>query len=120
MRRMSEAFIEKFEHERAHLHVSTIVVAELEYGVANSAQKVSNARRLEQFLSQVSIVNWDHACARAYAQVRLTLKAQPISAEDTMIAACAVAYNATMVTHNVREFSRVPGLLVEDWITQYG
>jgi tRNA(fMet)-specific endonuclease VapC len=120
MRRMSDSLVAKFERETHQLHVSTVVVAELEYGVTNSTNKSANALKLEQFLSQIKIASWDHACARSYADVRFALKSQPISTEDTMIAACALAHQSMIVTNNVREFSRVPGLRVENWLAQYG
>ncbi len=119
MRRMSDPLIAKFERESHNLYVSAVVVAELEYGVVNSMKKSSNALKLEQFLSGIRILDWDHASARAFANIRFALKTQPISTEDMMIAASALAHQSTIVTNNVREFSRVPELRVENWLDQY-
>jgi tRNA(fMet)-specific endonuclease VapC len=116
MRQMSAALVEKFEQESHRLHVSTVVIAELEFGVINSKHQAANALRLEQLVAQLRVVDWNHACARAYAHVRHATRAQPISSEDTMIAACAIAHDATLVTNNLREFLRVPELRVENWI----
>jgi tRNA(fMet)-specific endonuclease VapC len=96
------------------MHVSAVVVAELEYGVVNSSRQIENAARLEKFLDKVNVVDWDRVSARVYAQLRFALKAQPISTEDMMIAACAVAHNATLVTNTTREFARVPSLRLEN------
>ncbi len=116
---MSDPLIAKFEREAHQLYVSTVVVAELEYGVVNSMKKSANTLKLEQFLARIRIVDWDHSSARAFANIRLALKTQPISTEDMMIAASALAHQSIIVTNNVREFSRVPGLCVENWLDQY-
>ena len=100
------------------MYVSTVVVAELEYGVVNSLRKTENAARLAKFLEKVNVVDWDHSSARAFAQIRLALRAQPISTEDMMIAACAVAHNAALIINNTREFARVPNLRLENWATE--
>jgi tRNA(fMet)-specific endonuclease VapC len=118
MRGEPAPLVRRFLAWSSEIHVSAIVVAELEYGVVNSTRHVENAARLAKFLDKVNVVDWDHASARAYAQIRFALKAQPISTEDMMIAACAIAHNATLITNNLREFARVPNLRLENWAAE--
>ncbi len=65
----------------------------------------------------MTIIPFDEQDAIAYGQIRTYLEAQglPIGALDTLIAAQAIQYNLVLVTNNIREFARVPGLVVEDW-----
>jgi tRNA(fMet)-specific endonuclease VapC len=118
MRGEPAALVRRFLAWSSEIHVSAVVVAELEYGVVNSSRHIENAARLAKFLDKVNVVDWDHASARAYAQIRFALKAQPISTEDMMIAACAIAHSATLITNNLREFARVPNLRLENWAAE--
>ncbi len=117
MRGAPAAVVARFLAWPSEMYVSAIVVAELEFGVMNSARQTENAARLEKFLDKVNVVDWDRASARAFANIRFALKAQPISTEDMMIAACAIAHNAPLITNNTREFARVPNLRLENWAT---
>ncbi len=110
--------VRRFLQSSDEMYVSAIVVAELEYGVVNSARQSENAARLEKFLEKVNVIDWDRASARAYARLGFALKMQPISTEDLMIAACAIAHSATLVTNNTREFARVPNLRLENWAAE--
>jgi tRNA(fMet)-specific endonuclease VapC len=118
MRGEPAPLVRRFLAWSGEMHVSAVVVAELEYGVVNSSRQTENAARLEKFLDKVNVVDWDRASARVYAQLRFALKAQPISTEDLMIAACAVAHNATLITNNTREFARLPNLRLENWAAE--
>jgi tRNA(fMet)-specific endonuclease VapC len=94
-----------------------IVVAELRYGAAKSINPTRAIAVQDQFLRLVASVPFDRPAAEAYGTIRATLDRQgtPIGANDLLIAATALAGGMILVTHNVREFSRVPGLLIEDW-----
>ena len=97
--------------------IPRIVEAELLTG-AEKSQNPSKMRLLtERFLQPFPKLSFDSNCARCYAQVRSTLEkaGKKIGPNDLIIAATAKANNATVVTRNVREFIRVPGLQVEDW-----
>lgn len=98
--------------------ISTITVAELQYGVAKSAAKEKNALALETFLLPLEIVPFDRDSALAYGKIRAGLERQgtPIGSMDMLIAAQAIAQGFTLVTHNLKEFNRVPGLTCESWI----
>jgi tRNA(fMet)-specific endonuclease VapC len=97
--------------------ISAITVAELQYGVQRSTKQPQNQQALDQFLLPLTILPFDDGTALQYGRIRAYLEAQglPIGALDTLIAAQAVQHNLTLVTNNIREFSRVPGLAVEDW-----
>lgn len=108
--RMQAAFI------REELRLSVIVLAEREFGVikgGNPAQR-RKLQSLEQLLTVESFTRED---ARQYATLRhqLESRGQGIGPFDTLIAAQALRLGATIVTRNIREFGRVPDLLVENW-----
>jgi len=98
--------------------ISTITLAELEYGVARSAQPEKNREALEGFISALDVTPFDRAATEAYGRIRASLekKGRPIGAMDLLIAAHALSLGARLVTNNEREFKRVPGLKVENWI----
>jgi tRNA(fMet)-specific endonuclease VapC len=100
----------------AQICTSTIVLAELQYGAENSQRIASNLMEIETFVARLSgVLAFDAAAAADYGRIRAALKKTPIGPLDTLIAAHALSCNLIVVTSNVREFSRVPGLAVEDW-----
>jgi tRNA(fMet)-specific endonuclease VapC len=97
--------------------VSTIVLFELQVGIAKSNSPAKRIQQVQQLLNQVNLVTFDSDAALAAATIRAHLEQQgtPIGPMDVLIAGTAVALQTTLVTHNVKEFSRVPGLLTVDW-----
>ena len=97
--------------------ISSITYAELRFGVENSARVEENLDRLERFLLPLEIVPFDAEAGRHYGRIRSELKRLgcPIGSNDLLIAAHALALDTTLVTNNVREFSRIAGLRVEQW-----
>ena len=108
-----EAFL---RHEGAGLGISAVTAAELFYGVARSASQ-RNLRALRQFLAPLEVAPFDATAAEVFGSLRAWLASQgtPIGPCDTQIAAHAMALGITLVSNNTREFSRVPGLRVENW-----
>lgn len=102
----------------AGLAVSTITLAELWYGAARSQRPERSRADQDSALAPFRVLDFDTAAANRYAHARAHLATigQPIGDRDMMIAAIALAQGATVVTSNVSEFSRVPGLTVEDWM----
>ena len=100
------------------LRLSAIVLGELEFGAEKSAYGERNRARLAALTQRLPLVGIDQEAIRHYAKARALLERQgtPIGANDTWIAAQALAINAVLVTDNGREFSRVPGLTVENWL----
>lgn len=100
------------------MRLSAIVLGELEFGAQKSIHSERNRARLAALAQRLPLVGVDYATTRHYGQVRALLERQgtPIGANDTWIAAQALAIEATLVTDNEREFSRVPGLVLENWL----
>ncbi len=98
--------------------ISSIVAFELWYGVFKSSRPVENTRRYEAFCAgPINIIPFEITDARLAGELRAILEAagRPIGAYDLLIAGQAIRHNMTLVTANVSEFSRVKGLLWEDW-----
>ena len=97
--------------------ISTIVLFELQVGIAKSTSPAKRTQQLQQFLSRVNLVPFDRDSAVAAATIRVQLEQQgtPIGAMDVLIAGTAASLQATLVTHNVKEFARVSGLALADW-----
>jgi len=97
--------------------VSSITVAELQYGVQKSTYPARNQQALTQFLLPLVIVGFDEQAAVAFGKIRAALEAEgaPIGPLDTLIAAHAKSLDVVLVSNNVREFSRVPDLRLENW-----
>ena len=98
--------------------VSSITMAELEFGVCNSSRPDQNRLALMTFLARIAIVPFGVEAAREYGAIRvdLTRKGTLIGANDLLIAAHAKSMGLTLVTNNTREFDRVEGLRVENWV----
>lgn len=103
----------------AELGVPAIVEYELRYGLQRLPGDAAAPRlaALVQLLRPMQLLPFDSECAVHAARIRAELEAAgtPIGPHDTLIAATALRHQATLVTRNVREFSRVPGLLWLDW-----
>jgi len=104
-------------HAAGTLAVSSITVAELEFGVQKSQYPSQNQQALEQFLLPLMILDFDHEAARTYGKLRAWIepRGKTIGALDMLIAAQALSKRLPLATNNVREFSRVPGLKVISW-----
>jgi tRNA(fMet)-specific endonuclease VapC len=100
---------------------SIIVAAELRYGCAKSGAKSGSSRLLEaveELLGEINILPFDVPADAEYGGIRAELEAagKPIGSNDLLIAAHAYATGATIVTANAREFNRIRGLKVENWL----
>jgi tRNA(fMet)-specific endonuclease VapC len=98
--------------------LSSISLAELEYGTAKSSRPEQSRQSLAEFLVPLDVAAFDADAAAIYGTLRSELERRgtPIGPLDTLIAAHALALGATLVTSNSREFRRVPDLSVEDWL----
>ena len=116
-RRPMQVFERFREHRIGEIGVSSITVAELAFGVAKSGSG-RNRAALEKFLAPLEIAPFDGQAVWHYGDLRYRLEAQgePIGAMDTLIAAHALAMGAALVTNNQREFQRVSGLVLDNWI----
>ena len=100
-----------------HIVVCSVVKAELFYGAMRSNNPQRTLANQQKFLNSFVSLPFDDQAAVIYGRIRAHLATQgmPIGANDLQIAAISLAHNLTLVTHNQREFSRVPGLHLEDW-----
>lgn len=109
---------EKFkEFQLGQLGISSITASELAFGVEKSGSE-RNKQALNKFLAPLEILPYDEQAIWHYAELRhqLQSKGKVIDSLDMLIAAHALALNAILVTNNVKEFKRVKGLIVENWV----
>jgi len=103
--------------QRSHIAVSAVTKAELFYGAMRSNNPTQTLRQQQEFLSLFASLPFEDQAGLIHGRIRAQLEGQgtPIGPYDSQIAAIALAYDLTLVTHNTREFSRVEGLKLEDW-----
>jgi tRNA(fMet)-specific endonuclease VapC len=103
----------------SQIRLCSVVKAELLFGAEKSSKRELAQQKLLLFFSRFKSIPFDDRAAHTYGIIRVALEkeGQPIGPNDMLIAAIALANGLTVVTHNTTEFSRVSGLLVEDWET---
>ena len=114
------AVLARFQQYRlGDIGLCSVVAAELAFGVAKSGS-LRNRQALEIFLAPLSILPFDDAALWTYGDLRTDLERRgtPIGALDTMIAAHALSQHAMLVTNNTREFAKVPGLQLDNWVAE--
>ena len=118
MKEKPEAVLRRFQQElNAGLCISSITLAELEYGMKHSSNPIKNEQALLRFLVPLSILPFGTTAAFEYGDIRDYLQKQgtPIGPLDMLIAAHARSERMILVTNNIREFERVPNLELENW-----
>jgi tRNA(fMet)-specific endonuclease VapC len=105
------------QHNPADIALCSVVKAELLSGARRSQRVEANLQLLKAFFAPLQSLPFDDDCAEHYGKIHADLLTQgkPIGPNDALIAAVARAHNATLITHNIGEFSRVVGLQIEDW-----
>lgn len=122
MREQPEAVLRRLANAVEQQHrivVSAITYAEMRFGAIGKKASPKHNLLVDEFVKRLdAILPWDTNAVDATATVKLQLaeNGTPIGANDTAIAGHAIAENCTLVTNNVREFSRVSGLRYEDWV----
>lgn len=114
-----EAVLARFRaFQVGDIGISTITLAELQYGAMKSARPKQNRESLKQFVAPLDVASFDNAASEAYGDIRVALEksGRPIGAMDLLIAAHALSLDARLATNNEREFKRVRGLRAENWI----
>ncbi|MBE6094990.1 MAG: type II toxin-antitoxin system VapC family toxin [Schwartzia succinivorans] len=103
--------------EQEKILVSSVTVGELEFGAAKSRWRERTRQVFQAFLANFNIIPFDETDAIHFGRLRAALSGSgtPIGAYDVMIGAQGVARKLIVVTHNTKEFCRIPGLTVEDW-----
>lgn len=119
MNRKPPEVIQRFRSfSLGQIGISSVTVAELQYGVSKSRQSEKNQRHLNTFLAPFRILDFDEEAATVYGKIRSQLEQQgkTIGPLDMMIAAHALSLNTILVTNNEKEFKRVNNLQVENWV----
>ena len=107
-----------FNQYADQLCISSITYAELMHGVEKSAYPEKNARKVEDFTSRLETLDYGVKAAAHYGDIRSTLeqKGTPIGVNDLHIAGHARSESLVLVTNNLKEFERVDGLRIENWV----
>lgn len=107
-----------FNQHADALAISSITLAELHFGVEHSERVADNRRRVDDFVSRLSVLDYGAKAAAHYGHIRhaLSHKGRLIGDNDLHIAAHARSDGLVLVTNNLREFERVEGLLLENWV----
>ncbi len=105
------------QYSPAELYLCSVVKGELLSGARRSKNVEANLQLLQRFFEPLSSLPFDDACAAEYGLIRADLTSQGniIGPNDLLIAAIAKAHDAVLVSNNTGEFSRIPGLRLEDW-----
>lgn len=111
--------LEIFNRHHGRMAISSISLAELAHGAEKSSDISRNTAVVEDFVSRLAVLPYDDKAAWQYGNIRAALEkqGQPIGINDLHIAAHARSNGLTLITNNMREFERVPGLLLENWVT---
>ena len=119
IRRKPPQVLKRFNtYKIGEIGISWVTLAELEFGVAKSQYVEKNQAALDEFILPLEIADFDRDIARVYGRVRAMLeqKGTPIGSLDTVIGAHALALGATLATNSSKEFSRIKGLTIVDWL----
>ncbi|EEC0159895.1 PIN domain-containing protein [Salmonella enterica] len=122
MREQPDAVLKRLENAVLRNHrivVSAITYAEMRFGAVGRKASPRHAQLVDAFCARLdAVLAWDRTAVDATTDTRATLAAAgtPIGLNDTAIAGQAIAAGAVLVTSNTREFERVPGLVLEDWV----
>lgn len=118
IKRRPLAALEIFNREQGRMAVSAITVAELVHGAEKSQFPARNLAVIEDFFSRLAILPYTPEAAWHYGSIRAALEreGQTIGVNDLHIAGHARSLGLTLVSNNLREFERVPGLLLENWV----
>lgn len=110
--------LDLFNLHAGQMSISSITLAELLHGAEKSAKPEHNMRQVEDFISRLEVLEYGIKAAAHYGSIRANLERQgtPIGVNDLHIAGHARSEGLVLVTNNMREFERVDGLCVENWV----
>lgn len=118
MKTYPPAVLEKFNALADQLCISSITLGELHYGAEKSAHRARNLTAIEHFVARLDVLPFADKAAAHYGQVRAELEraGTPCGSHDMQIGAHARSDGLIVVTNNMREFARMPGVRVENWL----
>jgi tRNA(fMet)-specific endonuclease VapC len=104
--------------DAADVKIASVVAAEVYYGARKSRRKDANRRHIDEFFKSFEIIPFDHDASEYYAMIRADMESrgEVIGANDYLVAATALSRGGKLVTNNMKEFMKVPGLAVENWV----
>ncbi len=110
--------LEKFNALAEQLCISSITLGELHYGAEKSARRADNLIAIEHFVARLEVLGFEAKAAAHYGQVRAELEraGTPCGPHDMQIGGHARSQGLIVVTHNLREFGRMPGIRAESWV----
>jgi tRNA(fMet)-specific endonuclease VapC len=120
IKKQPPAVLERFtNYSVGDIGISIITWAELAYGASKSRHPIRNRTALEEFIAPLEVAEFDRAAAAVYGPLRAGLeeKGTIVGAMDLLIAAHSISLGARIITNNLREFRRIPGLRVENWVS---
>lgn len=118
IKKKNQSLIEKLKRNfNKGIFISTLTLAELEFGVENSDHVAKNRISLLEFLSIFEIINFEEKDSQAFGMLKSHLRksGRMIGAIDTLLAAQSISRNLIFVTNNTKEFERIQNLKIEDW-----
>ena len=118
IKRRPPSALAAFNRHQGQMAISSITLAELVHGAEKSSDVTRNLAVVEDFCRRLSVLDYGERAAHHYGSIRAALEktGQPIGVNDLHIAAQARCDGLLLVTNNLREFARVPGLLTENWV----
>jgi tRNA(fMet)-specific endonuclease VapC len=113
-----QSVLAQFNANASRMAISSITLSELIYGAVKSSRRDQNLEAVEDFASHLEVLPYDARAAYHYGEIRAALeqRGELIGVNDTHIAAHARSQGLTLVSNNLREFDRVPGLVTENWV----
>ena len=116
----NQAVLKMIQAEIGRIALSSLVVAELDYGAKASQKAKENIEKLHRFVDIVRVIPFDLECAKVFGTIKTKLRkiGKPLGETDALIAATAMANKALLITGNRRHFENIEGLKVESWPTQ--
>jgi len=116
----NQAVLKMIQSEIGRIALSTLVVAELDYGAKASQKAKENLEKLHRFVDIVRVIPFDLECAKIFGTIKSKLRkiGKPTGETDALIAATAMAHRALLITSNKRHFENIEGLKVESWPTE--
>lgn len=108
-----------FKQHKEQICISTVTLGELVFGAEHSEQVERNLADIEAMTARLEVLPYENKAAYQFGQIRAELyrTGKPIGPYDMMIAGHARAKGLILVTNNIKEFTRVPGLLLENWVS---
>jgi tRNA(fMet)-specific endonuclease VapC len=119
LKRRPKEVLAMFNANASRMAISSITLSELFYGAEKILNRDKNLEAVEEFVSHLDVLPYDAKASQHYGQIKATLekKGQIIGENDIHIAAHATSHGLILVSNNVREFKRVPNLVLENWVS---